>query len=75
MSTNLFANGDFMRRQFAELDRDGDGFITESDLMEYIKGHPVHACAINVSAIFMNLNKPSDRIIVLFPEVRSRRRS
>ena len=49
MSSNLFAKGDFMRRQFTELDRDGDGFITEADLRAYTRGHPVHACAINVS--------------------------
>lgn len=46
--TNLFVKGDFMRKQFNELDRDGDGFITEDDLKACIKGHPVHGCAINV---------------------------
>ncbi|VDM21324.1 unnamed protein product [Hydatigera taeniaeformis] len=38
--TNLFERGDFMRKQFSELDRDGDGFITEADLKALIKGHP-----------------------------------
>ncbi|KAL5970681.1 16 kDa calcium-binding protein [Taenia solium] len=45
--TNLFAGGDFMRKQFSELDRDGDGFITEADLKACIKGHPFHTCAVN----------------------------
>lgn len=50
--TNLFAKGDFMRKQFNELDRDGDGFITEDDLKACISGHPVHSCAINVTPKF-----------------------
>ncbi|CDS37771.1 Calcium binding protein [Echinococcus multilocularis] len=45
--TKLFARGDFMRKQFDELDRDGDGFITEADLRACTKGHPFNACAID----------------------------
>ncbi|VDM04449.1 unnamed protein product [Schistocephalus solidus] len=40
------AGGDFIRKQFDEIDKDGDGFITESDLRECVKGHSVHSCAI-----------------------------
>ncbi|VDN13253.1 unnamed protein product [Dibothriocephalus latus] len=40
------AGGDFIRKQFNEIDRDGDGFITESDLRECVKGHSVNSCAI-----------------------------
>ncbi|EUB58582.1 calcium-binding protein [Echinococcus granulosus] len=59
--TNLFARGDFMRKQFDELDRDGDGFITEADLRACTKGHPFNACAIDeyrnglLAYLFQNL--------------------
>ncbi|VDN97966.1 unnamed protein product [Rodentolepis nana] len=59
--TNLFAKGDFMQKQFKELDRDGDGFITEDDLKACIKGHPVHGCAIN--CFFRRYDQDGDRKI------------
>ncbi|KAL5107813.1 16 kDa calcium-binding protein [Taenia crassiceps] len=50
-----------MRKQFSELDRDGDGFITEADLKACTKGHPFHACAIN--CFFKRYDQNGDRKI------------